>query len=349
MYVRKKEMMIFTVQVPAHLATSPIPSAMDLMEAGLVELHRKALEERELLDDVALAMDNLTLDTGDDSRSRSITPTPSIETGVGTQTGTPPMSPKMSKDNSAQSMSSTGLPKKDSQTSLYHSVHTSFDHGSDRESSKEDVRASPSQLKKDSGSDDDRKSDMATQTDMTGDEVLATLTKSSPSISTGRQTSEESVSSTLQSAVSLPSVRVVDESSPSSSLKLKRESSPTGKLGSSPSATPRTKISSAKKKRRKKIEQKRREMQNLKDSTFANVSEAEEADNSSVEGQPGENLMFELDMSSEDTCDELTMSRTVSMPIIDDQRRQMVGEWRSSQHASAFHPFSDGDITPIMR
>ncbi len=43
-----------------------------------------------------------------------------------------------------------------------------------------------------------------------------------------------------------------------------------------------------------------------------------------------------------------TMARTVSLPVIKDSV-QMTEEWCNSHQASAFHPFSDTDITPIMR
>ena len=371
------------LQVPEHLATSPIPSALELMEMGIQDLHRASIqeqleeiaaqqvvaeatasvlasfEENKPLDSTVIAIEE-TIPTSQlrlsitPPRSRSITPTPSIETGVGTQTGTPPMSPKMTKDGSSNSISSTTLPKKDSQTSLYHSVHTSFDKGSDEEERKkqmsdDDLKGLSSQKKQSSGSEDERKSDMATQTDMTGDEV-ATIAKSSPAVSVRVTSSDESVILSPVAPSSMPSLKVLSATDSSSSTSVtKSDSSP--KPPASP-GTSRSKISSTKKKRRKKIERKRREM-HLKDSLFSSVDEAaNEGDNSSVDGgQPsGENLMFDLDLSAEESLDELTMSRTVSMPIIDDSRRRdLVGEWASSQHASAFHPFSDGDITPILR
>ena len=43
-----------------------------------------------------------------------------------------------------------------------------------------------------------------------------------------------------------------------------------------------------------------------------------------------------------------TMGRTISMPVIQDSA-SMTEDWCNSYSASAFHPFSDTDITPITR
>ena len=336
---------------------------MDRMQIGLEVLKREQeaeeQREKELQEVVAMAAaapDTLQVKEVDSHergpsgesdgspRSRSTTPVRPVTasvTGVGTQTGTPP--PSLPKDDSHNSISSTTLPKKDSQTSLYHSVHTSFDHGSDDEKKKEeDKRDTPSPpritRKTGSGSDDDKKSDMATQTEITGDEV-ATKTRSS-NVSVKATSSDESTISSPTSSTAMPCVKVdmIQELSPDSKAK------DISKSGTSPNSS-KNKLA-VKKKRRKKIERKRREM--FKDNTFTNVDEANEGDNSSVDGQTDE-MLFEMELSGEESYPDLSMSRTVSMPIIDDHRRLMVGEWASSQRASAFHPFSDGDITPIMR
>ncbi len=62
--------------------------------------------------------------------------------------------------------------------------------------------------------------------------------------------------------------------------------------------------------------------------------------------------MFDLELSdSEDpalTALASGMGRTHSMPIIE-ARNQRTEEWANTQFASAFHPFSDGDLTPLVR
>ena len=68
-----------------------------------------------------------------------------------------------------------------------------------------------------------------------------------------------------------------------------------------------------------------------------------------------EEAMFDMDMD-EDELDfsrppaitMTSMGRTVSMPIIRGKNKR-VDEWANTQYASHFHPFSDGDITPIVR
>ena len=53
--------------------------------------------------------------------------------------------------------------------------------------------------------------------------------------------------------------------------------------------------------------------------------------------------------SMEESLMSLTsMGRTISMPVIQDSA-SMTEDWCNSHSASAFHPFSDTDITPIMR
>ena len=64
--------------------------------------------------------------------------------------------------------------------------------------------------------------------------------------------------------------------------------------------------------------------------------------------------MFEMELSdSEEGLMNLnTMARTVSMPLMDDAKTNLVPSdelFSHSHQASAFHPFSDTDITPIMR
>ena len=43
-----------------------------------------------------------------------------------------------------------------------------------------------------------------------------------------------------------------------------------------------------------------------------------------------------------------SMGRTISMPVIQSST-SMTEDWCNSHSASAFHPFSDTDITPITR
>ena len=53
--------------------------------------------------------------------------------------------------------------------------------------------------------------------------------------------------------------------------------------------------------------------------------------------------------SMEDGLMSLTsMGRTISMPVIKGST-SMTEDWCNSHSASAFHPFSDTDITPITR
>ena len=53
--------------------------------------------------------------------------------------------------------------------------------------------------------------------------------------------------------------------------------------------------------------------------------------------------------SAEDGLMSLTsMGRTISMPVIQGST-SMTEDWCNSHSASAFHPFSDTDITPITR
>lgn len=61
--------------------------------------------------------------------------------------------------------------------------------------------------------------------------------------------------------------------------------------------------------------------------------------------------IFEMDPASgdEEILQLTSMGRTVSLPLIEDSRMQMTEEWANSQLASQCYPFSDGDLTPIVR
>lgn len=61
-----------------------------------------------------------------------------------------------------------------------------------------------------------------------------------------------------------------------------------------------------------------------------------------------EDGLFTLDMS-EDEMELVSMGRTVSLPAIHGNRHQATEAWANHQYASSCHPFSDGDITPIVR
>jgi len=61
--------------------------------------------------------------------------------------------------------------------------------------------------------------------------------------------------------------------------------------------------------------------------------------------------LFDLELSSDeiDGTPVLTsVGRTVSMPLID-HKQVRTDEWANSQYAAAIHPFSDGDLTPLLR
>jgi hypothetical protein len=66
---------------------------------------------------------------------------------------------------------------------------------------------------------------------------------------------------------------------------------------------------------------------------------------------PHEEPLFDLELSGDETDQALlmtSMGRAVSMPLIEDKHAR-TDEWASSQYAAALHPFSDGDITPLVR
>ena len=60
--------------------------------------------------------------------------------------------------------------------------------------------------------------------------------------------------------------------------------------------------------------------------------------------------IFNMDISGDENTESNTsVTRTVSLPIIQEKRSDMTDSWVGRQFTSDFHPFSDGDITPILR
>jgi hypothetical protein len=59
--------------------------------------------------------------------------------------------------------------------------------------------------------------------------------------------------------------------------------------------------------------------------------------------------VFEMDNDEDMPTPVGNIPRTVSLPIIEENKMEMTEGWASSQYVSAFHPFSDGDLTPIVR
>ncbi|ELT87039.1 hypothetical protein CAPTEDRAFT_223314 [Capitella teleta] len=100
-----------------------------------------------------------------------------------------------------------------------------------------------------------------------------------------------------------------------------------------------TKTSEHKSKRRKK---RRLRKEDIKEPLHDEPLSAESSDFP-------EEVLFELEMSSEEDDAMVVpgVCHSMSMPIIQEKLAR-TDEWANTQFASAFHPFSDGDITPIV-
>ena len=269
------------------------------------------------------------------------------------------------KDDSIASFIS--LPKKDSSQSLYQSVHTSFDVTPDRD-------------------DGPVKADMAVQTEVTGDDVEVELRAKSPDLyeivspksSSGESGKDEETRTRgtltkyhLKSLASdLTSDTVIDMDADSTAIDI--DESHTPKAGSPLSRShPRlihskspeqiSQIISSpdesqvvhesvnqRRKRRKKLA-KKKELMVAKMSTSSTGPGDDSG--SSLDGYTQDLEVFDMDLSDQDDIDTSLMgsvSHSTSMPLIAD-KSFLTNEWAQSQYASAFHPFSDGDITPVVR
>ena len=101
------------------------------------------------------------------------------------------------------------------------------------------------------------------------------------------------------------------------------------------------------KRRKKKMEGERKEALDLKEMRKIKGTKETMEDFLEQEG------VFEMDFSDEEKEKEriqmMSMARTVSLPVIEENKFNMTDSWADSQYAAQLHPFSDGDITPIVR
>ncbi len=322
-----------TAEVPAYLATSPIPSSLDLMEKGLEELKNKE-------DDPLVLLQKAREEAEATKRESNLTTILTVD--VATET----VEVHQLKKN--ESMSSLlALTKKDGNTDLHHSIQGSYDRTAGLVENTVEI---------------------GIQTDITGEDVerrakspmpiILSDNDGSPPNGSPKNGSPKNGSPRVRSGDSSTEVRETADSI--------KSDSPTGspKHSPKPSSPPKpkqlehkiqieTEVSDtnklAKKKRRKRLA-KKKELMKAHIISHLDPDDAGES-GSSVEGGVPDEGMFSLEMSADEEQIELelsSMGRTVSMPIID-PRQARTDEWASSQYASAFHPFSDGDLTPIVR
>jgi len=89
------------------------------------------------------------------------------------------------------------------------------------------------------------------------------------------------------------------------------------------------------KRKRKKISKRREMVNRLQDESGSSIEDG------------NEEILFTLDMSEEEP-ELVNIARTTSLPMIHGDRKEATEAWASHQYASSCHPFSDGDITPIV-
>jgi len=192
--------------------------------------------------------------------------------------------------------------------------------------------------------------EIATQTDMTGLQV-ETIAKSRGPSSTNLVALGQS-SPNLAGMVqgqSSPSLMSMGQSSPN----LVGMSGSDADLTSAPAIVlPRNtppKSSSSRETRQKRRKRRSKKAVVKKDSS-SHLEVTSQGSGSSGEYPDEAPAMFELDMDEDelDFSANLSMGHSISMPVIAG-KQQRVDEWANTQYASHFHPFSDGDITPVVR
>ncbi|XP_064651749.1 phosphatidate phosphatase LPIN2-like isoform X2 [Lineus longissimus] len=95
---------------------------------------------------------------------------------------------------------------------------------------------------------------------------------------------------------------------------------------------------------------KRKNRMNHQEKVTGDLSSAVESSSSDVR-VPCDNHeegVFEMDNEDDIATPVVNLPRTISLPIIEENKMEMTEGWASSQYVSAFHPFSDGDLTPIV-
>ena len=296
--------------MPAHLATSPLPSSLELMEQGLAELKETAKEEEEV-----------------EGSEAAGTPTPTNPSII---------VPTLTIDNLPSEHTS-------SLSNIKLTPNLSF-------SSLQPMGGSPpiQSLKRIKSA-----SNMATQTEMTATEVEDKAAKArTPFVGELVQKPKEKT----VSEDSLLQPNCTSSTTQTTNLDLKTDSP--SRL--SVENITQTAHGASKTKRRKKRRIAIHSKKTNSGATAASRTSGSHLEVASVTSGSSaefpEEGLFDLELSSdeEEALNKETsiilpnMGRTVSMPIIE-ERLARTEEWASNQYASAFHPFSDGDITPIVR
>ena len=173
--------------------------------------------------------------------------------------------------------------------------------------------------------------DTGIQTVMTGEEIQTKTSKSNPA----------SVECCLTSVTTLPPdglAHAVDNTKVPSFVQL-----------SSDVASSKKAAKDKRRRRRKRSPDAGRLVKNslkLKNTHFDVVS-----NESGSSGDLPDEPLFDLELSGDEIDSGTVLSsvgRTVSLPLIEDKQVR-TDEWADSQYAAAFHPFSDGDLTPLLR
>ena len=249
-------------------------------------------------------------------------------------------------DASTSQDEATTIPRDESHVSLYHSVSNSMD------------LPDPDQL--------NRMTDASTQTDMTGVEVTTrsrNRPKSADSSLDRSEPSRESVMITIEpsDAAATSTGNVIAETSAVAAA-----STSTATVTTNTNNTLDTTESRQRKRRRKRADLLRNQLRAKSESSVASSgcggAEQDQLDgpsNTSI-GPEHDDDIFTMEMDLEDPDNEDgssgdrpglhigSVARTVSMPIIE-TKKAMTEEWANTQYASTCHPFSDGDLTPIVR
>ena len=313
------------LQVPAHLATSPLPDVLELMQRGLKELHDEA-------SGIDLGPQPTIITIHPDPTPTDVPPGALGGAGPLRGAGSRPGGPFLD-DNLGDVDATPSDPSRSLLEELKIVIDDAADDGANPDNSASAAHFRPVSMK------EKVTLDTGIQTDMSGAEV-ETKTRLDDSCRSCDSSNCEQQTQNIDSnhGNKIPNI---DSNKIPSFIRLESE---TNNVNRKP-----------KEKRKHRRKRSPSNIHGLPKNTSQprnaqlDVMSAESCGSSSCDIQ--EETLFDLELSGDEVDQALlmtTMGRTVSMPLID-HKHARTDEWASSQYAAALHPFSDGDITPLVR